>query len=381
MDSLTSKYGAVIDHRSFGEPLSVLLDIPVSRASNALLAAKYSEEGVLHPVTARVHYIGNGALNAFARQPSASSCEICLFGGTAVAMLDACLKFAARMDPKTARPVLRGERLLVYPEKWQLLGSQPLEGLIDAELLSDSLFSIGTAQRPNAELGILLYELAMWFIAMHEAMHVILGHTGYLRETTPSMDALVEFSDLREAALSPVFSQMLEYSADRHAGRGVARRLLLGDVDESYRETLLGQAEVDEKLFLIRALVSSLTLLLYLFPKRFCCLESIEGSHPHPYTRMQWMAMELGDEIAGELDYKDAILAPLAETAASLKANFYAPDDWWSYAELDLRTLTGGLQTPRTDLLYQEIKDFTRKWHGELLSFGPRYPEAEAADD
>jgi hypothetical protein len=373
----TAAYGPLLNHQEMNEPLANLLAIPVEKASMALAAARYRTGDTLLPVDVSVVYVGNGKLNAFADQPIPSECIICLHSGSAVALLDACLKMASRMDPATGRALSSGDRVIVFPEKLELLGSASRVSHRVVGEWSDELTGIGSLGLANAEFGVLLFELASWFVAAHEAMHIVLGHAGYVRERR-NLEGVVEFSPQREEKLSHDFSQMIEFSADRNAYRGIARRLLLGDIDPAYEETLLSAITVDRPTYLVSTLVTAVTLLLHLFPKRFCSIDHLFGSHPHPYTRMQWMTMELGHEVGEEVDFRGAILTPLAETAATLKSNFVAPDDWWSYAEQDLRIKSDDKLTPKTDILYQEICSLAKQWSNRLLEFGPIFPATGA---
>lgn len=367
-----AKFGEPLEYRQFDEPLANLFDMPVVRAKNALSQAQYQTGSGTSPISTEVIYVGNLALNAFARHAKPSQCLICFFSGAMVALLDACTKLASRMDAKTGLPVHEGEKLLVYPDRLILLESQQRPASQDAHSLHESLRSIARRNLPNTEFAVLLFELTSWFIAMHEGMHIILGHAGYVRDRL-QLDGLLEFSEMRQEKIPYDVSQMMEFSADRHAARGVVRRILEGDLDSSYDDALLSNLEVDRKLFLVRTATTALTLLFHLFPKRFCSIEHLLGSHPHPYVRMQWTAMELGHEVKDEVDFPSAIMRPLAEIAATLKSNFDSPDNWWEYAESDLRTK--GQTTPPTDLLYHEILAITKEKHKDMAQFAPVYPE------
>jgi hypothetical protein len=378
IEDYTRDHGAIIDHRALDEPLANLFEIPVERATRALYAARHKNGTDLQPVDASVVYVGNPDVNAFADQRLPSECLICFFTGTAVSLLDACLKLASRLDPATGRPLAKADKIIVYPEKLWIGGTNAPAHCSDLSGLSSKLREICAFSFPHVELGVLLFELAASFIAMHEVMHIVLGHSAYLRQTN-RLQGVVEFSERREEKLPSDFSQMLEFSADRNACRGIARRLILDGVDSSYEETLLANVTVDRSVYLVGNLVTSITLLLHLFPKRFCSIDRLFGSHPHPYTRMQWMAMELGHELGQELDFRATILTPMAETAATLKSNFTSPDNWWEYAEQDVSSFASDHATPKTDLLYQQILTLARQWSSQLMPYGPIYPQLNDA--
>jgi hypothetical protein len=372
-----SEFGEPIEHRDMEEIFADLLEFPISRVRNALTEARVSESGLAEPISLQVGYLSKPTLNAFARKESETDYEIRICSGTVTMLLQACRRLASRLDPQTGRPVQKNDRILVYPERKRLVDSSATANATDLGAWENELTAIASEQLDNPELGLLLFELSTWFIAMHEVMHIVLGHAGFLREQR-QLDPFVEFSKLRQTRLPHDFSQMLEFAADRNASRGILRRLTLGDLDWRYGDNLLENVKVDRPSFWASTFIASLTLLLHLFPKRFCSIDRLFGSHPHPYTRMQWMTMELGTEFDGEIDYKSGIMTPLAEVSAALRTNFICPDDWWEYAEQDLRSGPSMEGIPKTDLLYRDIVELARSQHDQIIGFAPVFRSSDS---
>jgi len=349
------------------------MSMPVIRAKTALSEAMAKGATDRRKLGTEVVHVSSGEVNAGARQQSDQECQIVFFAGTSCRLFEACMNVAARMDPTTGTVVKRDGRILVYPGKIDLTSLPERTAQLTADEVSGHLLGIGERGLENAEFGVFLYEIASWFVAMHEVMHVILGHAAFATQRL-GLDCLLEFSERRLLSVDPAFSQMLEFSADRNASRGIARRLILGDIDESYEEGLLANLQVERGQFMLRSLITAITVLLHLFPKRYCSTRGFLGSHPHPYTRMQWITMELGHELRDEFDFVATILEPVAEVAASLRCNFVCGDDWWAHAEKDGRTASEGV--PPTDLLYERVRDLAGTWREELMAMGPVFDQS-----
>lgn len=351
-----------------------LVSIPVIRAKVALSEAMTRGTNDRQKLSTQVVHVSSTEINAMARQHTDQECQIVFFAGTTCRLFEACMNVAARMDPTTGTVVKRDGRVLVYPGKVELFSVPTGRSQLTADEVSRHLLGVGERGLENAEFGVFLFEIASWFVAMHEVMHVVLGHAAFASQRL-GLDCLLEFSERRVLAVDPVFSQMLEFSADRNACRGIARRVILGDIDESYEEGLLANLQVDRGQFMLRSLITAITVLLHLFPKRYCSTRGFVGTHPHPYTRMQWIAMELGHELRDEFDFVTTILEPLAEVSAALRCNFNCADDWWEYAEKDGRTISDGV--PSSDLLYEKVRNLAGIWREELMAIAPVFNQPD----
>jgi hypothetical protein len=220
-------------------------------------------------------------------------------------------------------------------------------------------------------LAMLVYDLAIRFVVMHECMHIVMGHTGYVRREL-GLSVLMEMGASRRNVLTAELSQALEFIADRHAVRGVAqwaRSGRLGDYVESIpRDPSLSQSD-----FLHRALILALMTLLRLFPARASLSAAAGASHPHPYARMRWLARELDEDLDGHVEAVRLTLEPMAYWNASFERNFIAPGRWNAAMAEDQGV--GADVPPVTDRSYAWITGHAAHWQTRLWSdYSPLFP-------
>ncbi|MDO9093552.1 MAG: hypothetical protein Q7U99_13060 [Rubrivivax sp.] len=223
----------------------------------------------------------------------------------------------------------------------------------------------------DLKLAMLVYDLAIRFVVMHECMHIVMGHTGYVRREL-GLSVLMEMGASRRNVLTTELSLALEFIADRHAVRGVAqwaRSGRLGDNVESIpRDPSLSQSD-----FLHRALILALMTLLRLFPARASLSAAAGGSHPHPYARMRWLARELSEDLDGHAEVVRLILEPMAYWNASFERNFVSPGRWSAAMAEDQRVAAD--VPPVTDQSYVLITGHAKLWQTLLWSqYSPLFP-------
>lgn len=360
--------GDLFDHTCLSDELRWLYEISVDRLQDALENAVELHEGKQLRFPHQIRYFTHTNVNAAAWHTDPSGCLIGLSSSTPVLVLMACMQLAERFDVKTALPKSDQQgRLIVFEEKLHIQ-TKLATSITTEQEIEHLLDNFGQTYGITNPLGCFLSEIILKFIAMHECMHVILGHTHFL-STQLGLDSFMEFSVSRESTLEPSLSQTLEFIADRYTARGLLQRLFQKDFDPYYQQQLLDKCTVDEQTYVVRCLMSACCLLFHFFPNNQQSIHQPMGTHPHPYLRARCLSHEVWQELP-TLD-NHLPLEALSWVAASLSSNFQLPAHWQTATIEDFDT---DRQFVYSDWYYEQMLKQSRQWESYIhKNFGPTY--------
>lgn len=362
--------GKRFDHTALPEDLRWMYETPVSRLDRALADAFEQEGDTKLPFPYHIGYLAHWRLNASAWHLVPSGCAISIYSSVPPLVLMACNQFARRCNSATAMPLDEEGKLAVFETKLPVLTKLPLPVRTERDLLAvlEPHAHTGNLVQP---LGLLLTEIALKFIAMHECMHVILGHTKYVQQEF-GLRAFLEFSPEKAKKIGSLLSQTLEFISDRHTVRGLLVRLWEKDFDGFHRENLLKQIAIDQDLYLLRCLVHACCILFHLFPGNSKPVRDTGRPYPHPYVRARWLCNEVAQELAGKAIDPYEPLRAMAWAGAALSCNFDLPANWLAanrddFDETEKRSVA--------DEAYEQILEEAKKWQHEIYRhFAPLYP-------
>jgi len=312
--------------------------------------------------------------NAGTRDCSDEGSVVAINSAVPYLLFSACFAYSTRVDVSTALPLEENGKIKVFNSKLELLGKVKDMPSHPADIFAmfEKVIEYPEYKTANLPFALSLYEIAIRYVAMHEAMHIILGHTGYLKQEL-GLDEFLEFSAKREDKMDNSFFHCLEFLSDRNAVRGITSKMLGGDYISEALRSLLDNTELPKNDYLLRCIVSALTLTFHLFPSRTDDLKEPLYSHPNPYLRMQWLAMEIGHEVGSQADFRNAVLMPVAHTGAAIYANFQTPGNWKYATEEDVDP-TDGRRPKFTDDSYTAILELAKKWGDKLWkAYSPLY--------
>lgn len=360
-------FGGAFDVSSENEAVRFLYEHPARIAEEALAAAVPMDTAQRHePYRLLAGFYPSDRLNAGTLDLDGGASVVAVSSAVPATLFRAFSAVLERADVLTLMPIRDDAgRLLVYPRRRRLVDrrANPLESL---ERVLERLQA-----RSHMPLAMLLYDLAIRFIVMHECMHIVLGHTGYVRRAH-GVRRLMEIDISRTQSMDPEFSRALEFIADRHAVRGVAHWARTGRLGE-YAEAIPRDASLDLETYLHRGLTLSLVTLLLLFPSRPSSRASEADSHPHSYVRMRWLSRELEQDIASQSDFIAGVLEPMAYWTASFQRNFSTPGRWTHAIAEDQNVPEG--EMPLADRAYQAVNEMAGRWQTDLWrDHSPLYP-------
>jgi hypothetical protein len=378
---IEERFGPCLSYQDLEEPIFDLYDMAVNMVSQALSQARILEGDAQHPYPCLIGFPEKLSFNAGTCDLDAGGSIVVINAAVPYLLFCACFIYSSRANKRTGLPVEENDKLLVYDTRMELIGKLPKKPrcVSDYSALFDQLCSNEYYRSANMAYTLFMYSIAIRFIVMHEVMHIVLGHTAYIKKVL-QLDTFMEFSSARESIVDPGFLQCMEFLADRHAIRGIARKMIEGDpyFSSEAQEQLIQEAIVDQRTYLIRGVMTAATVVFHLFPSRDETLHKPIMSHPHPYLRSQWLAMELGHELGKECDVIQAIFTPLAYTAATLSANFNCPGDWRIATELDRNKKDGDFPY-LSDRAYQEVLQQARQWSNHIYTnYGPKFVNSDA---
>lgn len=368
-EEIVKIYGNLLSCKSIPEPFRSFYEEGKSLIHNALSSALLFSDGKPEPYPFSMAYPLKGSFNAGTWNRSRQGSIITINASVPYLLFNACAAYSVRVSLTTGLPLHdKDNRLILYASPLSIPGRL---GHVSSAAYLSRLFE-GVMNNPdykamNLPYALFIYDIAMKFFIMHEVMHVVLGHTGYAQKKL-KMRHLMEFSSTRDSLFHPLFSQSMEFIADRHSARGVLKRLLEGADTYESQDTLLKGAAVSKDVFLTRAVVTALTLLFHLFPVTDRNITDRNSSHPHPYIRMQWLISELEYEIRGKCDPMEALGYPFSAITATLISNYKTPHNWEQPVKEDNKFNCTGKY-------YDQILQLTKKWQKGLWEkFSPLYP-------
>lgn len=383
-----------IDISELNEAVKMFYDQIVLQCQDSLKEAFVVENQLVKKHDFKVMFMARSDLNAGTMALNSQSSLLWFSGALPYLLFAACYIYSCRVDVTTVSPFQQNGKVVSFKNKLQLVGKLQQTPTDASHILQlfDNLMSSEQYPSANVEMAFFLYELAARFITMHEIMHIVLGHTAYVKREC-SLDMLFEFSEEREEKLDEGFSQCLEFIADRHSSRGILAKLLNNDYDSELMYRLLKHSKLTKEEVLVRYFTMAMTITLHLFPARDHTLYSLYPSHPHPYTRMQWICQEVGHEldevdlVGGKLQcgesnntsFKDhlklTLFECLAETTTTLTHNFETPNSWlyalsFDVDERDQRSAEG----LKSNLSYENILALSKRWQSYIYrGYSPAY--------
>jgi hypothetical protein len=344
----------------------MLWRLPVLYASRALEGARISKERRDEEPIVATGYIDNPGFNACVRHED-ESIGVCFFTGLPLVTFRACVQLARRLDFATGLPFVDDEGCLIarsdripLPRSWEV--TRPLND----QILSDLQEMGENTTASERELATFLFDIAMRYVAMHEIMHVLLGHARY-SHVHLGLDRFLDAGPERDR-LPPMLSQMMEFIADRHTIIGLAGDLELGRLEHVWvHGTVPPGLTADPSVWKRRLLIATITCVSKLWAghagSRFA---NFVEPYPHPYERVIWMIKALHGRAQTDAHASD-IIRTFTLNLANLELNFTSDLMFQPVIEEDLRRVENGDRSA-LDRGYQFIIDETNEKQRRLLS-------------
>jgi hypothetical protein len=373
-EALAQEFGRPFDIARLDIDARFVYDHACRIGEEALSSALWpGVQGQMLPYRLLVGFFESSRLNAGTLDLTDGASLVALTASFPVALLGAFAAVAQRMETGSALPQRDAQgRVVVFADRLELFATGADGGMKNPDTAA-SLTAVlhALAQTGRLPQAMLLYDLAIRFVVMHECMHIVLGHTGYVRREL-RVSRLMEMGAMRRGVLTPDVSQALEFIADRHAVRGVVQWARSGRLGK-YVDAVQRDPALTREQYLLRALTLALMTLLLLFPSRATARASSRDSHPHPYTRMRWLCREIGQELPSRDMHVKAVLEPMAFWTASFQRNFSTPGRWERAIREDQQEGNG--LPPLSDRAYADITAVARQWQTRLWQgYSPVYP-------
>lgn len=368
----SSRFGPGFDPKLLELDTRFVFELPCRIASEALSQAYQDTGAGQQPHRLRFAFFRSYRLDAGTCDTGSGESMIAISDSWPVSLLHAFSRLVPMIDTATLLPRCDASgRVVVLEQPLELTGAATTRRRTRSrteELLPEVLQAL--AAQGTAIHALLLYDLAIRFLVMHECMHIVLGHTGFaFREL--GLGRLMEMGAARRAHMPAVLSQSLEFIADRHTVNGVMHWALTGRlgsyVDDAARLSALRPDE-----FMLRSLTLALMTLLHLLPNRPGMRDGLEDSHPHPYLRMRWCCREMAAALDDRALCVKGVFEPFAYWLASFQRNFLAPGRWQEAVLEDEPDVEGWLPSDRA---YEAITAAARSWQTKLWrTCAPLYP-------
>lgn len=366
-NEFSGSFGRMVDLDIAGPALGIYRLMP-DIAGDALAPAYWPEGDAMRPYRFDVGYTADGRFNAAARDAGQGHGLVAFCFGAPFILFHACLQAAKRVDTGTALPVQdRNGRMILQPEKITLapIGvsrNAPSGEIVRRcnELLDGNC--VAAPAREEMALALLLYEIGARFLCMHECMHIVLGHTAYVRDTF-GMAILPEFFHRSRRLIAPALSQTLEFIADRHAARGVLAHYLHRQSSEGIGSEVIRLAKVPPDIYMVRLVTTAMVVLMHLLPVRAESMTDRGPSHPHPYLRARWICREMNIDL-DEGVAQEGVARLFTHWMVALASNFLVKENWLSANTLDSESARMGKSL--SDAAYSQIVASARYWQTRL---------------
>ncbi|MDD7887114.1 hypothetical protein [Flavivirga sp. 57AJ16] len=321
--------------------VKTLYQIPIEYATQALSLAKTQQDVNKKPIKLNysIKYLINEPFNAGTCNRDGAS-FIFINSSVPYLLFKACISYAELCDIK--KSTIKEKKLKLLATKkikltqkldYSLANPESIERLFQ-KLLKDSAH----INKLVFQYALFLYEIAIRFLTMHECMHVILGHTGYVKQKF-NLDDYLEFSEEREHKIPLSTSQALEFMADRNTCRGILVQTLQGNSIYNVYSSKLKSSKLSREMLISRSVTNALSIILHIFPGKLIenMSETLIKTHPHPFIRMQWMITEMSYEVGDENSFNHYFLKPFALNIATFKDNFEIKYPWTLLSDKDLK--------------------------------------------
>lgn len=367
------RFGPAADLHSLHEDVRILWQLPLRYLESAVAPARVSSQESETLFDSTFAYISNGEFNAGIRHEE-RAVGACIFVGVPMVAFRACRQLASRIDIRTGLPICDDDqRLVVFPQplsldtEWRNLTDPSRQAMEDLERFEE------TAPIENRELATFLFDIAMRYVAMHEAMHFVLGHARFCQQEL-GLDAFTDVSEERRT-LDPVVNQTLEFIADRHALAGIMSDLVQGRLYHDWCTNLPFEIVPEADVWRRRLAISALTLVSKLWKGHSSQrLADFSLAYPHSYERMAWMISGLNE--MSEERHRSDINICFALNIATLERNFTAPVSFSELIESDLLALRTG-EVSQLNRSYSVVRVKANELQKRIYKrYGPYYPGA-----
>lgn len=318
-DKLIHAYGAAVDFSDMDGMARLMWQLPERYLRDAIAPAQHSEHRRDTPLESMVGYVFNGAFNAAIRHET-GNVAVCIFAVYRSSPMKACRQVAARLELATGLPKCDAQgRLVVFDERvllqseWKIQKEPVLQAMEDFQCYDTAMPS------ENTDLAILMFDIAMRYVAMHECMHFVLGHARYCQRRL-CLDSFADTAPER-CQLDPVLSQTIEFIADRHVVIGLMHDLCEGRLFHEWSGQPLHFIAVESRCWWRRVLIATIALVFKLWRghgSATCC--DFSYPYPHPYERAMWMICALTE--TADADAKEDIDRSFALAISTLERNF-----------------------------------------------------------
>lgn len=329
LDARFGLLGEEFDFESFSDDLYDLYSIPIEYIVAAMEPATSNITGEKYHYLPG--YIAATRLNAMTCDEGEGSI-VCIHSCAPVLLFRLCVHYAFCCDTRTALAAGDPIPAACACSEPIRVKSDPNEILPQRVQRNFDLFKTSRLYRRAEDSGKLkyalyLYDLAARFLAMHECMHIVLGHTAYVRKEF-GLTELTACSGTTDANARMIKTlQALEFIADQHTVSGVFLQALHGNLFFDY--TSDAELHVDKECFVSRSVISALCVLFRLFPFKWkTSADLVKTVHPHPYVRLQWILSGLANQLTRSQNFEEYLMRPMAQSLAVFADNFETEDNW-----------------------------------------------------
>lgn len=377
---LETKYrtlGNDFDYESFSDDLYDLYSVPIDYVITAMEPALSNTSKKKYPYM--VGYLAKNTINALTCDVEDGSI-ICIHSSVPILLFRLCVQFAFCCDIQTA--LSSGNPIVaIYSQKESIIGKlnakenfpHKIKPIYDSFKESDIYRRVKDCKK--LKYAIYLYDLAARFIAMHECMHIVMGHTAYMKKE-------LGFSELYAFPKDTITDnqilqtiQAIEILSDSYTMAGVFRQTLVGNLYFDYLEHTDIQITVDKECFVARSVINALSVLFHLIPFDYKVLtDTIKLKHAHPYIRLQWLMSIFANQLSNSENFQEYIIKPFGQSMVVFDENFNTLTDWLRVNELNKVDEQGYLFSATSlDVVIEESK----KIEYLMSKFAPIYENNE----
>ena len=376
-DTLRKRFlamGEEFHYESFPEDLHSIYSVPMEYIVNAMEPAYNNNMGKMEKYNYLTGYITKAYINAATCDENSGSI-IYIHSSVPLLLFRLCVHYTYCCNIENAlasgNPIYnqfgQKEKIILRQESKEIFP----EGVLGHfNRLKESNIYKAIESEGKLKYALYLYDLATRFLAMHECMHVVLGHTAYMQKKF-GFNEFLAFSDNKESDINELRTlQALEFISDRHTAPGVFTQSLQDNLFFNYFE-LENDITVEKECFVARSVVNALCILFRLFPYKWSIIsETIEKKHPHPYIRLQWIITELSTYLGDSSNHVEYIMRPMVQSIVVFHENFEIQDDW---LEINEQNQVDGNNKLFSDVAYTKVVEEAKKIQHEIYLLSPTY--------
>ena len=366
-------FGDDFDYESFPKNLYDLYSVPIDYVRVAM------EPAINNTSKKKYHYmtgfIAKNTINALTCDIDDGSI-ICINSSVPLLLFRLCVQYAYCCDIQTAlssgNPIVN-----LYSQKANIVGKLAHNENFPHKIMQlynsfkESEIYRCVKDCKKLKYAIYMYDLATRFLAMHECMHVVLGHTAYMKKKF-GFSELYAFpqDDISNDKILKMM-QAIEFLSDCYTVAGVFRQSLIGNLCFDYLEYNDVKITVDKECFVARSVVNALSVLFHLIPFNYEKLtDTIASKHAHPYIRLQWIISVFSTQLSSANNFKEYLIKPFAQAMVVFYENFNTLTDWIKVNELNKIDEQGLLSSSEScDTIIKEAKSIEHL----MKKFAPIY--------